>query len=172
MTTYILTWNPKLWSWRQDWYSEEVAKTQKGIGKVFPTGWTCGSTKCIVPGDRIFLLRQKTEEADYSIRLRNLERYKGMDFTFRKAQEALYIEYESDVLLPVVERLCIETLIAKIGGFPWNNIMGSGISVPEEYAIRLEKLWQKHLGHLRQSRTRLQRKYKIENLLRARHNVS
>src|SRR4051812_47188443 len=57
MATYLLTWNPDKWYWEdiQDCV-EEVA--DKGI---LHSTWSCGLSKKIVKGDRIFMLRQGVE---------------------------------------------------------------------------------------------------------------
>ena len=53
MKTYLLTWNPKRWHWKD--LAETSAETLAGKG-VFAS-WSCGNTKSIQPGDRIFLMR-------------------------------------------------------------------------------------------------------------------
>ncbi|MCI0721483.1 MAG: EVE domain-containing protein [Acidobacteria bacterium] len=53
MATYLIKWNPKKWQWTtllQD--VEEVRR--RGF---FENGWSCGNTKRIRCGDRVFLLR-------------------------------------------------------------------------------------------------------------------
>jgi len=57
MATYLLTWNPQKWTWEdlQDCI-DETAK--KGFIKF---RWSCGNSKRIVKGDRVFLLRQGVE---------------------------------------------------------------------------------------------------------------
>lgn len=57
MNTYLFLWNPKKWSWttlEQD--IEEVDLTGRCSQR-----WSCGNTKSIQPGDRIFLLKVGTE---------------------------------------------------------------------------------------------------------------
>lgn len=57
MPTYLLTWNPDKWHW---------VDLQKCVDKVkregsFTTTWSCGLSKGIVKGDRVFILRQGVE---------------------------------------------------------------------------------------------------------------
>ncbi len=57
MNTYLLTWNPNIWPW--DELEEELAAMRKQ-GFLNST-WSCGVTKQIKIGDRVFLLRQGKE---------------------------------------------------------------------------------------------------------------
>jgi 5-methylcytosine-specific restriction protein A len=57
MNTYLFLWNPKKWTW---------TTLEQDIEQVDLTGrcsqrWSCGNTKSIQPGDRIFLLKVGTE---------------------------------------------------------------------------------------------------------------
>ena len=151
MKTYILTWNPKLWHWPEEQYGQEVTDTRKG--QKFEAGWTCGITKSIVPGDRIFLLRQKSERGIIQSGHATSQVYKARVTYLGKGKKSPYVDYDSDALLPVHQRLRIEELVGNIDGVAWNNIMGSGISIPEECAFRLEDLWKKHLQEVRQAPT-------------------
>ena len=56
MKTYLLTWNPK----RFDWDMEQDLNELKSHG-FFDGRWSCGRTKRIESGDRLFLLRQGQE---------------------------------------------------------------------------------------------------------------
>jgi 5-methylcytosine-specific restriction protein A len=56
-TTYLLTWNPNSWEW--DDIEAEAERTAEG--KSVQDRWSCGNTKRILPGDRLFLLRQGRE---------------------------------------------------------------------------------------------------------------
>ena len=57
MSTYLLTWNPKKWQWKD---------LSRSIGEIKSKGfcitdWSCGNNKSIAKGDRLFLLRQGEE---------------------------------------------------------------------------------------------------------------
>ena len=144
MPTYILTWNPQRWTWPEDEYAEQVIATKKG--KLFSTGWSCGKTKCIVPGDRVFLLRQNTNRGIIGSGYATSDVYEDKRWNpSQKGKMALYVDYQSDTLLPVEQRLPIEQLEKAGLGVHWNNIMASGISVHEESSPHLERLWERHL---------------------------
>src|SRR5262249_29862814 len=54
---YLLTWNPEQWEWAD---LESMAE-QTAEGRPVEGQWSCGNTKRIRPGDRLFLLRQGVE---------------------------------------------------------------------------------------------------------------
>ena len=57
MNTYLFVWNPKRWTW--DNIEDDVK--QVDINGVCSLRWSCGNTKVIQPGDRIFLVKVGTE---------------------------------------------------------------------------------------------------------------
>lgn len=58
MNTFLLTWNPARWQWDN---LDEVI-TDIGANGWSERRWSCGRTKSIVTGDRVFLLRQRVEK--------------------------------------------------------------------------------------------------------------
>jgi 5-methylcytosine-specific restriction endonuclease McrA len=57
MPTYLLTWNPAQFSWDQP--DEEAIALAKG--KSLVSRWSCGNSKSIPTGSRIFMLKQGAE---------------------------------------------------------------------------------------------------------------
>src|SRR4051812_8062488 len=53
MSTYLLTWNPKNWTW--DTLSDVAEKTR--LGTPHKERWSTGKRKDIRKGDRVFLIR-------------------------------------------------------------------------------------------------------------------
>ena len=53
MATYLLAWNPLKWPWRT---LEQDADSCRRIG-FFDDKWSCGRTKKISIGDRVFLMK-------------------------------------------------------------------------------------------------------------------
>jgi 5-methylcytosine-specific restriction protein A len=153
MATYILTWNPKRWNWPGDSYAQEIAETRRG--KRVPSRWSCGNTKCIVPGDRVFLLRQGTDRGLIGSGYASSEVFAEPHWDAdRQGDDAYYVQYQSDTLLPVEQRLPIETLKAAKLDVAWNNLVKSGCSVPDQHAPRLEELWAAHLARINQNGVR------------------
>jgi 5-methylcytosine-specific restriction protein A len=143
MPSYILTWNPKKWHWDEKEYEREVRATAKG--QLFTSRWSCGKTKRILPGDRVYLLRQDSERGIIGSGYAISPVIEEAHWDKSKSEKALYVKYQSDTLLAAVQRMPVERLLDADLGIHWNNIMASGISVPEEVAPELEKLWKKHL---------------------------
>ena len=57
LATFLLTWNPHNWPWEN--LEDEVRIT--AAGRPVDERWSCGNTKRIRVGDRLFLLRQAVE---------------------------------------------------------------------------------------------------------------
>jgi len=57
MATYLLTWNPKRWQWEN---LEECVRAIEKRG-YYKDSWSCGVTKKIRPGDRVFLIKLGAE---------------------------------------------------------------------------------------------------------------
>ena len=57
MSTYLLTWSPKKWQWKD--LSRRISEIKKKGYCV--SDWSCGNNKSIAEGDRLFLLRQGEE---------------------------------------------------------------------------------------------------------------
>lgn len=151
MSTYILTWNPKKWHWSEELYEEEMLRTARG--ELVAGRWSCGRTKRILPGDRLFLLRQRSLRGIISSGFATSEVIEDEQWDVtRQDRMARYVEYQSDALLPAEQRLPVEQVLKAALGIPWNNLQASGVRVPEQYANRLEKLWERHLAKLGRSK--------------------
>lgn len=148
MTTYLLTWNPAHWHWAD---LQECTEDVKKHG-FHEDRWSCGSSKRIITGDRVFLLRQgqeprgivgsgwaitdvyEDEHWDQSKRARN--------------QPARYIGVRFDVLLdpdnePVYSRRLLDHGVLQ--AMHWDTQM-SGIRIPHGIATELETEWARFLA--------------------------
>ena len=54
---YLLTWNPKRWTWTDQ--EDNIQTVQSEGSLVLP--WSCGTTRKIRSGDRVFLMRLGVE---------------------------------------------------------------------------------------------------------------
>ena len=61
MATYIMTWNPSRWHWDDDAFENAVRSTEGG--RLASEKWSCGNTRRILAGDRVFLLRRAANGA-------------------------------------------------------------------------------------------------------------
>ena len=149
MTTYLLTWNPKVWNW--DNFDEDYYSTnQNGY---FDTEWSCGNSRRIKLGDRVFLLKQGVEPrgliaSGFVIG----EPAKGKHYSQigkKAGKKAWYINVTLDILLHhETEILLKNQIIAEALPATFLNTQSSGISIPADFAIKLEKLWESHLRNL------------------------
>lgn len=148
MQTYLLTWKP--------------TRTQLGdladiVRKVETNGyydfrWSSGRTKRIVPGDRVFLLRQGSDHAGIigsGWATSAVFEDDHFDET-RPNDKALYIKARFDALLnpDTTEILKREDLRSgRLARVNWNT-QASGICVPPKAAPELEARWAVHLSQL------------------------
>lgn len=145
MATYLLTWNPRKWDWKE--LSDLAAITAKR--KLVEGGWSCGNTQCIEVDDRIFLLRQGSNAPGMigaGWATSRPERLAHWDRKKRKARKKTwFIDVDWDALLPVERRLRRAILEEDILKRTLLNTRPSGVSIDAASAVKLEKCWAKHL---------------------------
>lgn len=144
MHTYLLTWNPKRWSWNV----ADDAATAARTGFI-DHRWSCGRTRRIETGDRVFLLRQGMDPR--GIMASGVARsrpYADKHWDGRRRGEALFVDVRFDALvdpdhdgvLPVARFRS-----AALAAVHWRTQM-SGIEIPPKAAAALERLWHAHLA--------------------------
>ena len=139
MNTYLFLWNPKKWTW---------TTLEQDIEQVDLTGrcsqrWSCGNTKSIQAGDRIFLLKVGTEPkgiiaAGFASSTPFREKHWGDE-----NKEALYTDVDFEVLLNPDQEAILTVDILNAGNLAQQNWqpMASGISVRPELVDELEAVW-------------------------------
>ena len=137
MATYLLTWNPGKWAW------EDLAESSRKVksGKSVSICWSCGNTKKIEEGDRVFILRQGIEPKGICASGIVIEgSFEDINWVGHLSQ---YIECEFDTLLnPETDKILPRYILSEppFSGVHWNT-QRSGISIPDAIAVELEKLW-------------------------------
>ena len=151
MATYLLTWNPGKWQWPTAEF-ERVLQSLEASGRA-EDQWSCGKTKRITPGDRVFLLRQGAEPrglvaSEWVTSNPFPDKHWGASGAF--APQALYVELTWDWLsaTPVIDRRELDS--APFAGVNWNT-QSSGISIDSEIAQALELQWGQRTGSLFQT---------------------
>jgi 5-methylcytosine-specific restriction protein A len=148
MSTFLLTWNPKRFAFID---LKDVAEAV-AAGHVDAIAWSCGNTKSIEQGDRIYMIRQGEEPRGImasgwvnrgSFLLPHWDEQ-------RKAQgeTALYVEFAPDVFLnPEVDELLDvrQFTEAPLSHVNWRT-QSSGIRLTDEQAAALGSAWTRHLG--------------------------
>lgn len=146
MATYLLTWNPHRWQWKN--LAEKSDSVRKGEDKA--DSWSCGNTKKIVNGDRFFLFKQGTElpkgifASGYVINSPE----ESLHWDFEKAKEglrALQVAINFDILLnPYFDEILERDFLIRDNVFSrvnWNT-QSSGIEILPDIAMELEEVWQ------------------------------
>ncbi len=145
MATYLLTWNPKNWPWKNlDTLAKRSAK-----GRLVSGGWSCGNTNRIEDGDRVFLLRQgPASDGMIGSGWATSESYPWLHWNQEKRKarkKTWFIDIDWDALLPVERRLPRARLKKGILPLSLLNAQSSGFSIDASTAAKLEKAWAKHL---------------------------
>lgn len=139
MKTSLLLWNPRKWDWDTlESDIEEVDRTGRSSQR-----WSCGITKSIQPGDRIYLLRVGKEPkgiiaSGFAFSEPFYQRHWSGE-----ARDALYIDVDFEVLLnadkePILMTDSLETGVLRTQN--WHP-QASGTSVNPDLADELEEIW-------------------------------
>lgn len=143
MNTYLLTWNPKRWHW--DLASDlAMLKTHA----FFDGRWSCGRTKRIEPGDRLFLLRQGLEPRGIlASGHATSSPHADVHWDGALDHEALYVDVRFDALLDPEDEEVLPLDQLRNGPLSTVNwrTQSSGISIQPAAASQLECLWSTHL---------------------------
>jgi hypothetical protein len=91
MATFILTWNPADYPWNER--DEEARDVQHS--DVCHGSWTCGRTKRIASGDRVFLLRQGQDQPGIVA-----SGYASAEPRWDENWNAFHVKVDWDVILP------------------------------------------------------------------------
>jgi 5-methylcytosine-specific restriction protein A len=145
MATYLLVWNPK----RMEWKALPSEASQVKDGKPHRMRWSCGVTKRIQRGDRVFLIRLGDEPRGiFGSGTVVKGSYKGKHWMEEKAKlgkKAWYIKGEFETLLdPKKDKILLRKQLDKapLAGVNWST-QSSGITIPDEIAVKLEEVWAK-----------------------------
>lgn len=143
MSTYLLTWSPKKWQWRD--LSKRIAEiSRKGF---CIADWSCGNNRSINKGDRLFLLRQGeeprgivgagwAESAPYAdIHWREEKARAGRRTMYLTVRWEKLLNPESEAIFP--REWLNEGVLSRVN---WNTQI-SGIRIRPEAAEELEERW-------------------------------
>jgi len=139
--TFILTWHPDGFVIDDAEYEDSVQDIQNGIHDP-DTYWSTGNRKSgIEIGDRFFLFRQKRERGIVASGYFTSEIFVDEHWD-GSGRSANFAGLEFDDWRRLDDRLRIEDLV-QATKFKWNNLQGSGIFLPQNDALVVEKLWSK-----------------------------
>jgi len=141
MKTYLLLWNQERWDWET---LEQNIEEVKLTGRSYQT-WSCGNTKSIQDGDRVFLLKVGTEpKGIIASGFATSTPYTG-EHWMNKNKTAHYINVNFDVLLNPGKEPILTHDILNSGNLSKQNWTprSSGTSINSRLTEELEALWFK-----------------------------
>lgn len=145
MATWLLTWNPRRWEWKD--LGKQVREVE--THGVSWDRWSCGRTKKMKSGDRVFLIKLGPDPrglmgsgwAESGVR-----QGRHWDLQSRDAgRKALYVDVRWDTLAtdPIIPRVHLND--PPFSNMHWDT-QSSGISIPPDIARKLEEEWRKRTG--------------------------
>lgn len=147
MATYLLTWNPARWPW------DDLPKCIAQIEKkgYWDDSWGTGSTRKILPGDRVFLMklgdkRRGLVGSGWATSTVYEDQHWDEDLK-AKGRLILSVDVRFDTLLdPSKDMLPREWLVGEIYSKMHWTPQGSGVTIPEDVAEKLEEDWARFLN--------------------------
>ncbi|MGQ0601584.1 MAG: HNH endonuclease [Anaerolineales bacterium] len=146
MATYLLTWNPTKWKWQT---------LEKQIDEIKRTGysndsWSCGVSKRILPGDRVFLMKLGKESPKGIVASGWATSEFGYDKHWGQSNKtALYIDLRFDVLLNPNQHDIFARDWLNHGIYrkvkTWEP-QASGMTIPDDVAAQLEEDWARFVN--------------------------
>jgi hypothetical protein len=149
VTTYLLTWNPEQWPWKR--LQKDILEAEKyGF---HADSWSCGVTRKIVQGDRVFLIKLG-KEPPRGIMASGLvtseDVYPGPHWNpaaRKEGKSALYIDVDFDTILDPYKKIFPrERLNSSIySRMNWEP-QASGRTISDDVAEQLERDWAHFLN--------------------------
>ena len=148
MKTWLFTWNEERWAW-DDYLNgfQELINDIQQEGHAY-CKWTCGVNKSIQKGDRIFLIKLGSQpKGIVASGYAATGVFEGTHWDLEKRENGFkarrifvdfdrILDYRKDNLLDFDCLKSIDT------SFKWSS-QTSGISIPDNIAIKLEKQWKR-----------------------------
>ncbi|MEY2875581.1 MAG: hypothetical protein RLZZ373_2952 [Pseudomonadota bacterium] len=148
MPAYLLTWNPKNWHWND---LPDIAR-QLADGLPIEQRWSCGNSRSIEVGSRVFLLRQGAEPkgivASGWVTKAPFAALHWDTVRAARGDQAFFIMFAADALLNPAESQPLDVRAHAPGPLAEVQVdaPASGNSIPDLVAIALSDAWATHLG--------------------------
>jgi 5-methylcytosine-specific restriction protein A len=143
MDTYLLAWSSKRWEWEDLAEMSDMVK----VGKPISTRWSCGKSKRLKKGDRVFLIRLGEEPkgifASGTVIQGSYEDLHWEDHKAAAGETSFFVQVQFDTLLNPDINLILPREILKNPPFSemhWDTQM-SGVHIPDNVAEELERVW-------------------------------
>jgi len=153
-----MTWNPDNWTWTN--LQEQAQRTADGGSVEEP--WSCGNSKSVKSGERLFLLKQgrKLPKGIIAAGVSTSKSYQDKHWNSKRAAQgdmANYVEAEWETILDPAYEDLLPVSACQYDGLPsvnWNT-MASGIEIPQPVARILEEVWSRHVEAIRAPQAKL-----------------
>ena len=147
MTYYLMTWKPDKWEYTQ--LKKRIERFNAG-DKI--QQWSCGTTRKIAKGSRIFLMQQgKGNGGLFGSGVVTKEPFEAEHYDEIKqksGKSAMYIMVDFDHFYDPTSDIKISTEeIKKLDDKIWRS-QGSGKKIPDDVAHKLQKIWLERTGTL------------------------
>lgn len=145
MDTYLLTWKPSEWSYdKLSKYLRDYAAGSKSLR------WSCGTTKHIPVGSRVFLTKQgKGERGVFGAGVTVSAPYSSPHYNeeaHAQGKSARYVDVRFSALLDPMLGIPMDIeRLREIHPTIW-DARGSGKRVPPDAAAELSRLWDERIG--------------------------
>lgn len=148
MSAYLLTWNPKNWHWKD---LSPIAQ-QLRDGNPIEQRWSCGNSRSIPIGSRVFLLRQAVEPkgiiASGWVTKASFPDDHWDSLRAAKGEHAYFVNFVADALLDPATDRPLDVRVELTG--PLSELQvdapASGNVIPDHIAVALSEAWIAHLG--------------------------
>lgn len=145
MSTFLLTWKPDEWG-----YEKLKERLESYASGEVVQRWSCGSTKSISAGSRVFLSKQgKGHKGIFGSGHVTKEPFEEAHFNEEKraaGKNSLYVMVNFDRLYdPLSEIKVNRSELELFNPKVWDS-QGSGKKIPDEAAANLELLWLERTG--------------------------
>ncbi len=144
MATYLFSWNPTRWDWRN--IGEQADQVARGAPLV--RQWSCGSNRRIFNGDVAYFIRQGREPRGLFARAEIIRgSYEAANVDVQDAnrgRNTLVVDLRFTTLLNAVNKVALSSADLKsgvFGKFVW-DIRESGVKIPDPIAAALEEAWK------------------------------
>ena len=151
-TTYLLTWNPKLFPWENlDAQVAEVAERGGALG-----WWSTGSVKSVPIGSRVFVIRLASDPrgivaSGYTTgEVAQQEHFLQDRRAAGDLMNRVPIRFDALSTTPLIRRAELEG--KGLAGYKWDSQM-SGVRIPPEVARDLELLWRERIEGVKRGET-------------------
>lgn len=148
MTTYLLTWKPKLYDkWIENIHDSISEIEENGFCEY---GWSTGSNKSVQPGDRVFMMKLGENPGIVADGWAVSKVYKGKHWNPKaKSKSANYVDVHFYTILNPKTDKIFSLPLQKDGLYQnqktWTP-QSSGMELHDEVAEQLEKDWAKFLN--------------------------